>query len=82
MVHCTTSHFSFQEMGCDAAVVETLSELLMLKAHVVCMGKGLKSNLEHPKASDAVVSPEQSSHSLAHEDSEAVSFYFAPIFRF
>jgi hypothetical protein len=82
VVHCTTSHFSFQEMGCDAAVVETLSELLMLKAHVVCTGKGLKSNLEHPKASVAVVSPEQSSHSLAHEDSEAVSFYFAPIFMF
>lgn len=39
----------------------------MLKAHVVCTGKGLKSNLEHPKASDAVVGPETAA--------DVVSFY-------
>ena len=41
-------------MKCDPFVVESFSELLMLKANVICVGKGLKSNLEHPTASAAV----------------------------
>lgn len=41
------------EMDCDPFVVQSLSELLMLKAHVICEGKGLKSNLEHANV-DAV----------------------------
>ena len=51
-------------MGCDPFVAQTLSELLMFKAHVICLGKGMKSNMEHPKAVDA-----------GNMQSESVSFY-------
>ena len=47
-----------KEMGCDPSVIQTLSELLMLKAHIICAGKGFKSNMEHPKASAAAVDAE------------------------
>jgi hypothetical protein len=44
-------------MGCNPFVVQSLSELLMLKAHVICEGKGLKGNLEHPSAVSMAIEP-------------------------
>jgi hypothetical protein len=46
---------TFQELRCDPYVMQSLSELLMLKADVICVGKGLKSNLEHSNATDPSV---------------------------
>jgi len=43
------------ELRCDPYVMQSLSELLMLKADVICVGKGLKSNLEHSNATDPSV---------------------------
>jgi hypothetical protein len=53
-----------QEMGCDPLVLQSLSELLMLKAHVICSGKGFKSNLEHPESSSPAL---QLHHAPSHD---------------
>lgn len=59
-------------MGCDPFVVESLSELLMLKAHVICEGKGLKGNLEDANALEVAVGADVA----LPETVQSVSFYY------
>jgi hypothetical protein len=58
-------------MGCDPFVVESLSELLMLKAHVICEGKGLKGNLEDSNSFDV---PGGAEVALLAETAKSVRF--------
>ena len=60
-------------MGCHPLVLQSLSELLMLKAHVICSGKGFKSNLEHPESSSPAV---QVQHAHSHDVGRLCHFPF------